>query len=242
MLEFQTKAIYIAGDIHGDLASIVQVNKAITDSIFIQVGDFGVGFVNEKKQNHILTALNTVLREKNNILLTIAGNHDNKEYFRGNHIFSHLKLLPDYTYVQINDLIYLFVGGAISIDRIARTLHVDYWLDEGVELKEELLNQECDVLITHTKMTNQYPYTFSSLVLGMNDAENKMFPDKPTDSLLDEIKIENYLIDRIFDAVKPKYHFYGHFHDSKVGFIKNCEWKLLDINEIVTFRPKKIVI
>lgn len=233
MIKLDGKDIYIVGDIHSNLTVIGNLmDGAIKDSVFIQVGDFGIGFSDRVYENKKLQALNTLLREKNNILLVIRGNHDDPSYYQGNCTLSNLKLLPDYSYAEINSKTYLFIGGALSIDRLARTPFKDYWPNEGLELKEELV-RPCDVLITHTKTSKQYPQTFSKIVLEWNEVENKVFADRPQDNLLEELKAENFLMDRIFLIAQPKQHFYGHFHTSRSEIINGCECKLLDINEVI---------
>ena len=64
-------------------------------------------------------------------------------------IFSNLEFIEDYTVKDLNGEKFLFVGGAISIDRRYRRESIDYWIDEPFVFDENKA-QECDVLVTHS--------------------------------------------------------------------------------------------
>lgn len=232
------KNILILGDIHGNFSYVKDYinRKKITDCIIIQVGDFGIGFTTIKNDTNILTGLNGFLKSKNIIMYVIRGNHDNPDFFKGNHIYDNLKLLKDYTIENINGENFLFIGGAISIDRQIRLAEEiqfktppTYWLDERFELDTELVEnvENVDVVITHTAPNLAYPsntngfpkivlnfaYTDLTLLNDLTDERNNM------DILLDRLKIKNNI----------KKWYYGHFHTSKKEIIDGIEFNLVDI-------------
>ena len=81
----------------------------------IQVGDFGAGFRKDFLDDMLY--LNDVLNEYNVTLYVIRGNHDDPKFFNGNHNWGNLKLLKDYTVLDLEGKKILLIGGAISIDR-----------------------------------------------------------------------------------------------------------------------------
>jgi hypothetical protein len=133
------------------------------------VGDFGVGYeptVDDKN----LEDLNKFLAENNCTVYAIRGNHDDPSYFEGNHIFSNLKLMPDYSQEIIEGKKFLFCGGAISIDRKFSLSKMQmsashglnkpmYWWDEAFDLDLEELEKirDVEIVITHTAPEWAFP-------------------------------------------------------------------------------------
>ena len=133
------------GDIHGNFNYIKYVirHRHIEDETLIQVGDFGIGFEKKHVDLDLLYDLNDFLKKHNCILYVIRGNHDDPAYFTGLFMFSHLKLVPDYTIVNIEDKNVLFVGGAHSVDRARRIEFNDVWFpDEMFNLDEDKLDRK----------------------------------------------------------------------------------------------------
>lgn len=236
--------VYVLGDIHGNLNYldyIIESNR-LSNCIIIQVGDFGVGFVSDNTQEKILLELNDKLESNNITMLAIRGNHDDKKYFLGNNIYSNLKLLKDYTTMDINGEKFLFVGGAISIDRKYRKAmennygEISYWIDEVFVLDRDILSEmdldSIDVLITHSttmeirKEMENYkllkPYMVEQFVSMYNDFSLKYDLDEESN----DIQLLRDMLPNI------KYHYFGHFHESFETTIDNCRYTLLDINEI----------
>ena len=114
--------ILLIGDIHGNFNYLKHqiTQKNITDCTIIQVGDFGIGFTNRDNDIETLKNLNDFLMGQNITMLAIRGNHDNPDFFKGDIEFTNLKLLPDYTTLNLEGNNFLFIGGAISVDRTAR--------------------------------------------------------------------------------------------------------------------------
>lgn len=235
------------GDIHGNfeyLKALIDQNKiGNNDEIayIIQCGDFGIGFY-PKKDNETLALLNKFLKLRNIIMIVIRGNHDDPSFFTGEHIFSNLKLVPDYTTMDIYGFKYLFVGGAISIDRKPRLSRMQeaasyddklslYWFDEVFKLDEEKIEQikDVDVLITHSAPPYCFPETKGYLV--------KEFA-KYDDCLMNDLIKEREDIKELFTLLKKngnniRYHFYGHFHQSNITIDCYTSHYLVNINEFV---------
>jgi len=225
------KNIIYLGDIHGNFNQIIgwmHHNKHRENCNIIQVGDFGIGF-KPKQEHHELKLLSSKLKTKNHTVLVIRGNHDNPEYFDGNHDYDNIKFLPDYTVKNLNGSNHLFIGGAISIDRRLRKSNIDYWENECFNYDEERLKniKEIDVLVTHTCMSFNKPTFFSNLVYSFALKDDKLIKD------LDR---EKNLVDLMWKKLnendnKIKLHLYGHFHFNNKEFINNTKHILLDIDE-----------
>jgi len=68
------------------------------------------------------------------------------------------KLVPDYTRLEINGQSWLFVGGAVSINRIDREEGKTWWPNEDMVLREDLAIPS-DVLVTHAGPSLANPTT-----------------------------------------------------------------------------------
>ena len=242
------KSIIYLGDIHGNfkwLKSEIERRKIgnnLDPTYLIQVGDFGIGFNNKSDLNTLLK-LNEFFKEYNIVAIIIHGNHDDPSFFKGNHIYSNLQLLPDYTVMELYGIKHLFVGGAISIDRTGRlrddqesasygSSQRSYWCDELFVLDEEKLKDitGIEVVITHTAAEWCYPD---------NRGGYGKFVEEwiPYDSdLTKDLDAERVAMTKMFDILKQngnyvKSHLYGHFHDSKITMNYYTNHYLLDINQ-----------
>jgi DNA repair exonuclease SbcCD nuclease subunit len=210
----------------------------------IQVGDFGIGFY-PKTDNDVLLHLNKFFKLRNIIMIVIRGNHDNPEFFKGNHIYSNLKLVEDYTVIDIYDEKYLFVGGAISIDRKPRLKEMQqaaiygtklekYWFDEEFVLDERKLKDitGIDVVVTHSAPSYCYPDNKKNMGALVNSyAEDD-------ENLIADLKREREDITEMFEILRKNgnnisKHYYGHFHSSNITMNGYTNHYLVNINEFV---------
>lgn len=247
------KHLYTCGDIHGNFKLISHKIKSlkITDSVIIQVGDFGVGFNYKKFEKEDLDFLDKVLKDTNCILYAIRGNHDKPELFDGkwSNQFDNINLLPDYSIIEVNGENILLAGGAISIDRNDRKIkmmqsienyHIFlelYWANEIFVLNEDKLKsmRNIDYVITHScpKMCQpinnfeNIPYSHGNLV--------EYFAKKGDGHLKQDLNSERIDLQKMYDILKEnnniKKWFYGHFHSSNKETINNTEFITLDIDE-----------
>jgi predicted phosphodiesterase len=228
MKTFNKENLILIGDTHGNNVAINSACIDSSNSLIIHVGDYGLGFNDVYKEAETFNELNDLAYENNNDVVIIRGNHDSKErfnFFRNR--LSNVHLPEDYEIYQYNDKTIMFVGGAISIDRKGRTLGISYWDDEEVILREDLC-KPVDILITHTTPTYCFPTQLAPIVKEWAEEEEEKYGT----NLLKELKEERQKLDKIVSLCKPKYHYYGHMHDSWMEEICGCKHRLLDIYEI----------
>lgn len=235
--------LVVSGDWHGDWRSVIKEIKRldIRNCTLIQAGDFGMGFEPKKKDLAALAYLNKVLKPRNIQLYAIRGNHDNPSFYDGSVSTSNIKLIPDYTILNVDGLNILCVGGAISVDRKpnpnkpdfrghpwpGRTDGKNYWSDEVFVLKPELCKDlnNIDVVVTHSAPDFAEPRTKS----GLSDwaVSDKSLIEDCAKERNDHSKLYDLLI---ANKCPLKYWFYGHFHWYKREEFENTTFVLLDVN------------
>jgi predicted phosphodiesterase len=233
--------MHILGDIHGDFYVIERFcrkNDKKNKLNLIQVGDFGAGFDTKNPGEFLsdMDYLNKLLIEYNITLYVIRGNHDDPKYFTGyyENYWSNLKLMSDYSVIEIEGKRVLLVGGAISIDRLARDEGTDWWSNEVFVLDEEKLKTiyNIDLVVTHTAPNFCHPVEFNKLVYYY--AENDL-------TLLDDLLHERELVTRMYDILNQNGNYieawyYGHFHAEKHFKHQNTKFNLLSVNQYNEYR------
>lgn len=219
--------IYIVGDTHGEWEALFRKidHLGIGNCYLIHVGDGGEGFLTKEKQLRQFEHLNNCFKKRNIQYKSIRGNHSDPDYFQGQVKHSHFELIPDYTYREFNGEKFLFVGGAISIDRRLRVPHMSWWEDEAFVLKPELV-EKVDVLITHTIPQWSGDFQKSGIVSWC----------EKDSTLWEEAVIERENISKLIELCQPKKHYSGHFHKSCFTSYNGCDSLILDILEIVEHR------
>jgi len=200
------KQILIVGDIHGKFRPLLSdiVRKGIENCYLICVGDLGIGsHYSRKGEIEACKDLNAFMQDRNIHFMSIHGNHDDPSYFKkgSSASFSNFELLEDYTVRELNGEKFLFVGGAVSIDRLYRREGSSYWRDETFVLDESKI-QECDVLITHSAPSWVGPF----------DKQGISSWCKKDTTLWDECLTERKDHDTLLKLSKPKRSYHGHFH------------------------------
>jgi len=224
------KPILIIGDIHAAFGRLKeQVEQLDLRSCYlICVGDLGIGFQHPAKgEMHAVKKLNTLFAERDISFMSIRGNHDDPEYFNGAKQInlSHFRLLPDYYHEVINGERFLFVGGAISIDRYYREVGRSYWIGEKFNYDESKI-VDCDVLITHSAPTWNGPFDKAGLS-GWCEKDK---------TLWDECFEERKNHDKLIVKSKAKMHYAGHFHEYHWVEFKDCYSTILSIEQIKEHR------
>ena len=219
--------IYISGDSHGNFDALFRKieHYDIKDCIFISVGDSGVGFIPYDKQMRQFDNLNNRFKKRDIQYMSINGNHDDPAYFDGSINLSHFELIPKYTYKTLNDQKFLFVGGAISVDRMYRKEGISYWKDEVFVLDESKI-EEVDVLITHSAMN----------WIGPVDKQNIASFCEKDPTLWDECVAERLAHNRLFELAKPKWSYHGHFHVNDSRVVDGCRAMIIEELGIVEHR------
>jgi hypothetical protein len=222
-----SKPIYIVGDIHGKWDQLFLKIKAseIRDFILIGVGDLGIGFLDAEKQERQFDYINSFFGGKGIDFIGIRGNHDDPAYFDGRVDRSNFKLLADYTSLSLNDKEFLFVGGAVSIDRKIRKEGISYWKDEKFVLDVSKIKR-CDVLVTHSAPTWSGPFDRAG-ISGWCDRDETLW-----DECLQERK-DHDVLNKLCGASR---HYCGHFHTSSSVDLDGCVSIILDELEIKEIR------
>lgn len=210
--------IYLIGDTHGEMEINKLSNKRNApmkeNDVVIVLGDFGLIFNNmtTSEESYWLNWLES----KPFYTLFIDGNHDNHNKINSNllefinennikgkfhKINSKVFHIPRGTIFYINDISFLGIGGAISIDKSKRKENIDWWSTELISSKEQRIiedtienNDKVDYILTHTcpqslfnTMYKEYGFT--------------QFYD-PTTKILEYVK----------DNIEFKHWYFGHFH------------------------------
>jgi len=223
--KIETDLLLILGDTHGEWASLFNYLDRIkcSDAVILHVGDVGIGFRGNKKlEIGSISIVNKQLAERNIVMYAIRGNHDDPSYFNGNHHYDNLKLLADYSTYNINGERFLFVGGAVSVDRINRTPYKTWWPDE-VMVFDESRAEQCDVLVTHTAPN----------WIGPRDKNGIKYYDELDATLWDECLKERDNVDKLINLTKAKKHYCGHFHESTLTKNEECVSRIVNIMELV---------
>jgi predicted phosphodiesterase len=227
-------SIVVLGDIHGKFDISDPVARTLKNmerrSLLIQVGDFGLGFHSRAREARMLQHLDRLCDSLDTDVWVIRGNHDDPSYWSDtdkrelfNSRHPRIQLIPDYTYKMLNGSCFLFVGGAISLDRSARAEGVSYWKNEKFILKTDLIEDCADVLITHSCPDFLDPPCKGPLVSHYASQDS---------SLVEDLKSERKLHTQLLQALPSlKKHFYGHFHKHRFELKGGVRHTCLDIEE-----------
>lgn len=238
------------GDIHGNFKLIHQYidRFGIKDANIIQVGDFGVGFNTLEKEKRMFEMYHQKLVKNNVVVWAIRGNHDYKPYFDNDPFgFTNIKLVPDYTVLNLSGKNILCIGGAVSVDRKFRytknqangdfktmTGFESWWPDEIFTLDKEKLEKMkgIDIVVTHTAPHYCPPdntFTFGSFVEGIIKQSGDV-------DLKSDLLFERNQLTEAFHILKKNnsisHHMYGHFHKSETINMYEIKHRLLGIGEL----------
>jgi len=251
------KSFVIIGDSHGNHKLIIHRIKALqlTDMTLIHVGDFGVGFKNENEDISDLHKLDSVLVDKNCILYVIRGNHDNPILFDGkwSNVFKNIRMVADYTVINVNGDDILLVGGAISVDRKPRLREMLncasigifkelYWYDENFVLDEDKLKEIKGVryVVTHTCPSFVSPINDFNNHLNSHSGFIERFISNGDSKLKDDLNKERKDLSKMYEILKENNYiqkwFYGHFHCSNVDVYEDTEFITLNIDQFLEVR------
>jgi len=221
-------AIFIVGDVHNEWESVIEHIKCNVDCLYIFVGDIPM-LPQDKDSWYFLPKLAGELDRSNNYAIVVRGNHDDPDMFPGL-IGKNILLVEDYTYLNLitfgsttkedEYFKYLFVGGAVSVDR--------HWQDTKKYFSHERVTYEpakCNPVDTTDdlrKIANGYGYS-----------------GQLAETLAEDINTDRMILNRVLFKTKPKLHYYGHFHCSDTSVGENgTQHIMLDIAEIKKLSEK----
>lgn len=230
------KNIFVIGDIHGNLDVIPDYIKKndLDNCAVIVAGDFGMGFEPHKKELRRLIYLNDRLKTTKSVVYAVRGNHDNPTYYTGEFDTEYVKLVPDYTVLELNLLDILCVGGATSIDRTDRTCYThgygrNWWKDEVFVYDKDKVDKlgNVDIVVTHTAPHFAYPFVKNNLAYWLNRDVH----------LNTDIAVERHNVTMLYQHLVEKGNrvtnwFYGHFHMNYKLPYEKTTFTVLGINEI----------
>jgi predicted phosphodiesterase len=242
--------LFYLGDIHGNFSLIHQYVKRfdIHDAHIIQIGDFGVGFSLLDKERRSLSMYHDLLVKNNVIVWAFRGNHDFKPYFDKDPFgFSNIKLIPDYTVLEIEGKRILCVGGAVSVDREWRYTGdqrrkdftvkpgQSWWPDETFILERELAGEmrDIDIVLTHTCPS----YCPPDNTFGFGPFVEGIIRETGDVGLKTDLMVERHQVDELFNILKMngnpiEKHYYGHFHKSDLQVYDGIEHRMLGVGEL----------
>ena len=198
----ERKLVRLVGDIHGkfydyEVSSLNRGLRHKTDHVptySVQVGDFGIGFNSKYWHEQV----NSWMID-NPTHRFIRGNHDDPAMCK-----TMAGYIPDGT-VE-NDVMY--VGGAWSIDQAYRVEGISWWHDEELSVHEldkiydEYVKIKPNFLISHDCPTSIAWEMFISRGLGLSG--------------FNQIKTRTgEALQAMFEAHQPKFHFFGHWHQTR---------------------------
>lgn len=215
--------IYITGDTHGKFKRIqefCELKNTTTRDTLIILGDVGINYYGPTKGD---IKLKRKLRSLPITIFALKGNHDN---YAGNidtyqtKIFANGEVLiePEYPNLvfakdgevyHIDNLKYLVIGGAYSVDKFYRLTTGKHWFadeqpDEQVKLKVEeqlrLHNHRFDIVLTHT-----CPYSYIPRETFLPNIDQSTV-DVTTELWLDDIE----------KKIQYDKWYCGHYHTNKL--------------------------
>lgn len=222
------------GDTH-KLDGITKLIKQhdMKNFVLIGCGDHGEGFGAKTGQEHEVKRINRECEERNGEVFLVRGNHTDPSWYTEIKFpqFPKVNFVPDYSLLDFEGKKFLFVGGAISIDRVHRIIQENYygkkiwWKDEVFVLNENAA-QKCDFLITHSSGISEFPQWGKAGIKNWLDSDNEL--EKDCDA-------ERSDIQKLVDLSSPKYHFFGHFHTSVSEYLGEPKYlsRCLAIDEIL---------
>ena len=220
------------GDTHG-YNHLPELLKNLDNCDVYHVGDFGVGFINDSQEKVSLERLNDFLKYKNIVFYVNQGNHDHPKYWDKKHNLSNIIFVPRYS--VINDT--LFLGGAISIDRMYRlTNNLGWWKEEVFTYKSCKKIKGISDVISHSAPDFCPPTKFNKLVEDYINMEEKAFK---VFTLRDMLIKERQLITKVYEELRVNNFIntfnYGHFHSSSLFVHNDTKFKCLGIGELKEF-------
>lgn len=228
----KNKILLVCGDIHGELKTLVWKvtgQYGISDANVVVAGDFGAGF---SDMATVYNSVSSKLEKSGVTIYAVRGNHDDPQFFDGNHDYEYLKFCPDYKVLSLSGLEILPVGGAVSVDQGERiewnkkkeslgSSKRVWWPGEDITRLPDFteLPRKVDLIVSHESPKSFQPVLFR---------EENISPE-----LYKKIASSRAYLDKIQEEVNTKAWIFGHHHKSISGSAAgDLIYRGLDIMEL----------
>jgi predicted phosphodiesterase len=193
----------VIGDVHGKYERYHRIVRRTEENPHtIQLGDFGFKY-------------DTLANVDSTKHLIIPGNHDNYDT-----CYNYPHFLGDYGYTSLNGIEFFYYRGAYSIDRIYRTIGIDWWENEQVGIEGFMKARELyrmikpKIVITHDCPEN--------IAHQMVPDGGRVFQNNTTWALQELLNIH-----------EPDLWLFGHWHKSRT--IQHGKTRFMCLNELETY-------
>lgn len=219
---------------------VFKICNIVQNSIILCVGDCGFG-INLDTEDKLVKSIEDKLTDSGCALLVCRGNHDNPVYFKDysyiNRQNASIYLVEDYGKIILNGKKFLFIGGAVSIDRVdrinAKTKTPVWWSDEILSYKDCSDEQKVDIVVSHSAPSFCAPLGFNSTVKHYIKLEKDLGLEYLEGQLLQERQslTENY--EELKKAGNKITHwFYGHFHQNYLTIVDDTKFICVANNDL----------
>ena len=200
-------SITLIGDVHGKYEHYHKIVRQTERHPYtLQIGDFGFKY-------------DTLKNVDSTRHLILPGNHDNYDT-----CYNHPHFLGDYGYTSLNRIDFFYYRGAYSIDRQYRTIGIDWWENEQVNIDQFMKARELyrsikpEVMITHDCPQD--------IALQMLEPGQRVYEN-----------ITSWALQELYNIHQPKLWFYGHWHRSVK--IQHGNTQFVCLNELETYTLTK---
>ena len=199
--------ITLIGDVHGKYEHYHKIVRQTERHPYtLQIGDFGFKY-------------DTLKNVDSTRHLILPGNHDHYDT-----CYNHPHFLGDYGYTSLNRIDFFYYRGAYSIDRQYRTIGIDWWeneqvnIDQFMKARELYRNIKPEVMITHDCPQD--------IALQMLEPGQRVYEN-----------ITSWALQELYNIHQPKLWFFGHWHRSVK--IQHGNTQFVCLNELETYTLTK---
>lgn len=200
-------SITLIGDVHGKYEHYHKIVRQTERHPYtLQIGDFGFKY-------------DTLKNVDSTRHLILPGNHDHYDT-----CYNHPHFLGDYGYTSLNRIDFFYYRGAYSIDQQYRTIGIDWWENEQVNIDQFMKARELyrdikpEVMITHDCPQD--------IALQMLEPGQRVYEN-----------ITSWALQELYNIHQPKLWFFGHWHRSVK--IQHGNTQFVCLNELETYTLTK---